>query len=212
MHFAYELSIIILLIRTFFYLFHVQKSPSFELTYSDSGNTIYFSFFRTQFTHLARKLQYQNIIQRITIYWKNCWSGPLKMLIKNVNICNIVCFWKNKKTPGDIILHLCTKNLDMIYSSWDTEYGRLKLRIVGHFLPFYSAPKTPKNQNFEKMKKLLEISSFYTCVPKTTIIWGMVPEIWSEAGRSFCLLGYFLPFYPSNNPENQNFEKTKKRI
>ena len=23
----------------------------------------------------------------------------------------------------------------------------------------------------------------------------------------FVILGYFLPFYPSNNPENQNFEK-----
>ena len=36
--------------------------------------------------------------------------------------------------------------------------------------------KNPKNQNFEKLKKLLEIS-FYTCVAKTTIIWGTVSEI-----------------------------------
>ena len=27
-------------------------------------------------------------------------------------------------------------------------------------------------------KKLLEISSFYTCVPKIMIRWGTVPEIW----------------------------------
>ena len=26
----------------------------------------------------------------------------------------------------------------------------------------------------------------------------------------FVILGYFLPFYPPNNPENQNFEKMKK--
>ena len=26
----------------------------------------------------------------------------------------------------------------------------------------------------------------------------------------FVILGYFLPFYPTNNPENQNFEKKKK--
>ena len=25
----------------------------------------------------------------------------------------------------------------------------------------------------------------------------------------FLILGYFLPFYPSNSPKNQNFEKTK---
>ena len=69
--------------------------------------------------------------------------------------------------------------------------------------------KNPKNQNFEKMKKkLLEISSFYTCVPKTTIIWRTVPEICSVN-----ILGHFLPVTsppPPNNPENQNFEKMKK--
>ena len=26
----------------------------------------------------------------------------------------------------------------------------------------------------------------------------------------FVILGHFLPFYPPNNPENQNFEKMKK--
>ena len=36
------------------------------------------------------------------------------------------------------ILHLCTKNLDdMIYSTGDIERGRLKMEILGHFLPFY---------------------------------------------------------------------------
>ena len=57
-------------------------------------------------------------------------------------------------------------------------------------------------------KKFLEISSYYTCVPKTTIIWGRVPEIQSET-EFFDILGHFLPFYPPNNLENQNFEKMK---
>ena len=35
----------------------------------------------------------------------------------------------------------------------------------------------------------------------------MVPEIWSMTNTIFC---HFLPFYPPNNPENQNFEKLKK--
>ena len=26
----------------------------------------------------------------------------------------------------------------------------------------------------------------------------------------FVILGYFLPFYPTNNPQNQNFEKVNK--
>ena len=55
----------------------------------------------------------------------------------------------------------------MIYSSWDIAQHILKLVILGRFLPFY-LPKNPINQNFQKWKNLLEISSFYTCVPKTT--------------------------------------------
>ena len=57
----------------------------------------------------------------------------------------------------------------MIYSSEDIECDKLKLVILDHFLPFY-LPKNQKNQNFARMKKLLEISSFYSCVPKITFI------------------------------------------
>ena len=48
--------------------------------------------------------------------------------------------------------------------------------ILDHFLPFYPTNK-PKNQKFEKMKKSLEISLFYTHVPKI-MIRCTVPEIW----------------------------------
>ena len=37
----------------------------------------------------------------------------------------------------------------------------------------------------------------------------MVSEIWS-ASDFFVILDRFLPFYPSMDPENQNFEKMKK--
>ena len=38
----------------------------------------------------------------------------------------------------------------------------------------------------------------------------MDPEILHEMTEIFVILGYFLPFYPTNNPENQNFEIMKK--
>ena len=59
---------------------------------------------------------------------------------------------------------------------------------------------------------MLEISSFYTCVPKIAIIWYMVPEIRSEADIIFYHFGlYFalLPPPPPNDPENQNIENKK---
>ena len=39
-------------------------------------------------------------------------------------------------------------------------------------------PNSRKNENFNTMKKSLEISSFYTIVPKIMIICFIVPEIW----------------------------------
>ena len=41
------------------------------------------------------------------------------------------------------------------------------------------------------------------------IIWCMVPEI-SSTTDFFVISGYFLSFYPPNNPENQNFGTMKK--
>ena len=48
----------------------------------------------------------------------------------------------------------------------------------GPISAFIHTPNNPKNENIEKMKKHLEISSFYTCVPKLMIIGYTILEIW----------------------------------
>ena len=58
--------------------------------------------------------------------------------------------------------------------SWQMQ---LLFFILGYFLPFYP-PNIPRNENFKKWKKILEISSFNTSVPKIMIICYNVPEIW----------------------------------
>ena len=55
-----------------------------------------------------------------------------------------------------------------------------------------------------KKRKLLEIS-FYTCVPKTIIIWGTVPVIQSEAN-----FGHFLPFTSPPPPQQQQQPRKPK--
>ena len=123
--------------------------------------------------------------------------------------------WANKKQNNFSILQCCIffnkqikkntcryhyQNLDdTIYSSWDIEQNILKLVILGHFLPFYP-PKKPQNQNFEKWKILLEISSFYRRVPKITIIWCTAPKIQSETDRIFCHFGPFFAFLTPPTP------------
>ena len=75
-------------------------------------------------------------------------------------------------------------------------------------MPFYPH-KNPKNQNFEKWKNFLEISSFYTCVPKITIYDVRFLRYGVRQTECFVILGHFLPFYhdplPPNVPEIQGF-------
>ena len=44
-----------------------------------------------------------------------------------------------------------------------------------------------------------------------TVLWCIVPEIWSVT-EFFVILDRFLHFYHTNNPKNQNFEKLKKPL
>ena len=87
---------------------------------------------------------------------------------------------KKKKKVGDIIiLHKCTKNHDyMLCCSWDMACNKCNCHFSSWaiFLPFY-LPNNPKNENFKNIKKHLEISSFYTSVPKIMFICVTVPEI-----------------------------------
>ena len=156
-------------------------------------------------------------IQKITYTWRK-WGATqnfcltsiyelekqlLKKLLnwaykkcKNFNIYMLKKKEKRKTTEDIIILHLCTYNLDdMICSSWDIKYDRLNLVITGHFLPFPPLI-TWKTRIFKKLKKWLEISSFYTCVLKTMIIRSTVPEIQSETDRIFCHFGPFFALLP----------------
>ena len=45
------------------------------------------------------------------------------------------------------------------------------------FCPF-TPLTTPKIKIFKKWNSSLQISSFYTCIPKIMVTWCMVPEIW----------------------------------
>ena len=79
------------------------------------------------------------------------------------------------------------------YEVWFLRYGVRQTEffvILGHFLPFYPLTtwtiKILKNWNNH-----LEMSSFYTCVPKITIIWCMLPEIWSVTDIIFVIFGPF---------------------
>ena len=79
----------------------------------------------------------------------------------NFNIYNVeFCLKKQRKIHVNIIIKI------FIRSTVPEIQNILKLVILGHFWPLYPL-KNPKNQNFDKWKNLLQISSFYKWVPKS---------------------------------------------
>ena len=80
----------------------------------------------------------------------------------------------------------------------------------GLFLPFYP-PNNPKNQNFEKLKKMPAIIIILHMCTIITMKWCMVPEILSAIGRFLCHFEPFFPLLPTNNPKYQNFEKIRNK-
>ena len=67
------------------------------------------------------------------------------------------------------------------------------------------------NENLKKMKKRVQISSFYKSIPKIMITGYIVPEIWWVTNIiAIFHFGVFFALLPTSNPKNQNFGKIKK--
>ena len=80
-------------------------------------------------------------------------------------------FEKMKKTPGDIIILQMRIINDNIMTKWQDFFSFFFFFIFGRFLLHR------KIKIFQKMKKYLGISLFYTRVPKIMIICYNVPQI-----------------------------------
>ena len=98
--------------------------------------------------------------------------------------------------------------MTQVWRRWDKPHNSL-LTFIDELW------KTPKISDLKKWKKiLLEMSSFCTCLPKTTIIWGTVPKIQSEINL-FCHFGPFFvppPLSPILTTRKPKFGKHVKKI
>ena len=107
--------------------------------------------------------------------------------------------------------HVCHKLQS--YDVWLLKYQPQQTEIFvifDNFLPIYPI-KTWKIKILKKWKQCVEISSFYTSVPKIMIICYTVPEIWHMTDVIIIFhFGLFFALLPPNSPKNQNFEKMKK--
>ena len=86
----------------------------------------------------------------------------------------------------------------MTYGSWDMKFNRQNYSEL-----FWK---------YQKWEKTLEVSSFYTSVPKIMIISYTVPEMWREMDViAICHFGQFLALLPPYSPKNENVKKMKKK-
>ena len=75
------------------------------------------------------------------------------------------------------------------WQSYDVWFLRYKAQLTEFVLSFWAifsplTSLTTQKINFEKNEeKKLQISSFYTCVPKIMIRWCLAPEIWCRKDR-----------------------------
>ena len=150
------------------------------------------------FTHLHYKWQSYHIWflrygARQTEFF--CHSGTF--FAKKSQKINILKKWK-KTAEGIIILQLW---------AWQREFSV----ILDRFLTFYP-PNNLKNQNFQKLK--INSWTFY----HFTLVYHKCQsyDVWflrypARQTGFFVILDHFLPFYPPNNPKNQNFWKMKKK-
>ena len=130
-----------------------------------------------------------------------CHFGPffafLTLIIWKIKIL------KNEKKGLEILsIYTCVPTMTirwcMVPEIWSMT-DRIFLSFWTICCPFTSLT-TQKIKILKNWKKHQEILSFYTCVPKITTTWCMVPEILSTTDKSFCHFGPFLPFYPPSPP------------
>ena len=94
---------------------------------------------------------------------------------------------------------MCTINQDH-----DVWFLRYKVQRTV-FLSFWAIFCPLTLLTTQKIKIYMEILSFYTCVPKMTIIWYMVPDTSSTIDRFFCHFALYFALLPTKIPRKSKF-------
>ena len=139
------------------------------------------------------------------------WGDDFEM---GVLIPSVFCLFtlppsKNQKNQNfenmEKLLEISSLYIYIPKTTWGMRYGSWDKDRQTKFLSFW-AIFPPENQNFE-WKKLVEMSSFYTCIQKITIIWCMLPEIFSATVIIFCQFGPFFALLSHYWPQKLKFGK-----
>ena len=119
------------------------------------------------------------------------------------------------------LFYTCVPNILIWPTVPEIQSVRLKLIIMGHFLPFHLPLKIQKNKIWKKWKKLLEIS-YFTCVPKPQSYEVQLLRYGMRQADFFVILGHYLPLFthylpiiyppPKQNQKTKILKKWKKHL
>ena len=121
----------------------------------------------------------------------------------------ILTKWKKQKQKAWRNYHFTH---DVSYDIWFLRNGVQWMDffvILGYLLPFYPS-NNPKTQ-LKKVKMsgdIIILHRYQKWQPYD--VWFL--RYGAQRIELFVILDHFLPFYPANNPENQNLEKIKKKL
>ena len=124
------------------------------------------------------------------------------------------CFSQNILIWNRVFRHLYNSSKFLVFEDFHDStknHTHEKVRHISEFtFDIYWLWKIQKIRILKKWKrkKKMEILSLYTCVPKTTIMWGTVPQIRSET-IFFC---HFGPLFALKTQKNKILKKWKKHL
>ena len=108
------------------------------------------------------------------------------------------------------LVHHKWRSYDAWFLSHEAQHNFLSFWVIFDFCPFtpLTIQKIKTLKKWEK-KKNMEISPFYSCASQIILHLMIIWCIFLRYGVQ-SVLDQLLPFYPTNNLKNQNFEKNEK--
>ena len=149
------------------------------------------------FTHVYHKWRSNDIW---FLRYKALWTGffvilghfcPLTLLAtQKINI-------SKKKTPGDVILHLCTTSDNhMMYGSWNIKHSRKNFLSFWYVFCPFTPLTTLKTKFWRNEKNAWRYYHLHLCIANNNHIMYGFSDMEHDRHNFFVILDYFLPFHP----------------
>ena len=119
--------------------------------------------------------------------------------------------FEKKKTPGDIILHLCNTNDNhMMYGSWNIKHSRKTFLSFWYVFCPFTPLTTLKTKFWRNEKNNWRYHQLHLCIANNDHIMYGSWDMERDRQNFFVILDYFLPFHPLTTQKIKIKKKWRK--